>query len=142
MIIELGYQFYIHACFGNYLGNSFLQFFLFFRFFRLDCGSNCPDGKVDSSGRPFSLSGWAYFLRSLTCHYVRTSLKFCPDGEPCRVISHSPRAAAFSFCLFVVLFVILCIFFVLFMHISHVHVSSLQFISTPGVFLYSFTNLF
>jgi hypothetical protein len=28
------------------------------------------------------------------------------------------------------------------MHSSHVHVSTLEFISTPGIFLFSFTNLF
>jgi hypothetical protein len=97
MLIELGYQFYIHVCSGNYLSNIFLLFFLSFSDVlvkRPDGGSGCPDGKVDSSGRPFSLSGQGVFLRSLTCHYFRTSLKFRPDSEPCRVISHFPRAAA------------------------------------------------
>jgi hypothetical protein len=55
MLIELGYQLYIHACFGNYLGNIFLLFFLSFSNFLV----KCSDGKVDSSGRPFSLSGQA-----------------------------------------------------------------------------------
>jgi hypothetical protein len=64
MLIELGYQLYIHACSGNYLGNIFLLFFLSFSEFlvkRSDGGSGCPDGKVDSSGRPFSLSGRVCF---------------------------------------------------------------------------------
>jgi hypothetical protein len=30
------------------------------------------------------------FVRSLTWHYVQTSLKFRSDGEPCKVKSHSP----------------------------------------------------
>jgi len=62
MLIELGYQFYIHACSGNYLRNIFLLFFpLFFIFLvkRPDNGFGCPDGRVDSSGRPFFLSGRA-----------------------------------------------------------------------------------
>jgi hypothetical protein len=44
--------------------------------------SSSPDERV------FAISMW---------HYVRMSLKFCLDGEPYRVKSHSPRAAAFSF---------------------------------------------
>jgi len=87
----------------------------------------CPDGRV------FAISYVAL---------VRTSLKLRSDDEPCRVISHSPRAAAASYHFFLASFVFLCVFSVLFMHISHVHVSSLQFISTPGMFLYSFTDLF
>jgi len=59
MLIELGYQLYIHACYENYLENIFLLFFLSFSDFlekRPEGGSGCPDSKVDSSGRPFSLS--------------------------------------------------------------------------------------
>jgi hypothetical protein len=56
MLIELRYQCYIYACFGNYLGNIFLLFFLSFQICvvkRPDDGSSCPDGKVVSYGRPF-----------------------------------------------------------------------------------------
>jgi hypothetical protein len=55
---------------------------------RLDDYSSCPEDRF------FATSTW---------HYVRTSLKFRLDGEPCRVISLSPRAAAHflaSFCVF------------------------------------------
>jgi hypothetical protein len=74
--------------------------FLVVRTIRLICPnvhSSCPDDNV------FATSTW---------HYVRTSLKFRPDGEPYRVKSLSPRAAAHflaSFCVFI--FVILCVFF-------------------------------
>jgi hypothetical protein len=117
MLIELRYQCYIHACFGNYLGNIFLLFFLSFleffvwsvwtvfwdvqtvilyvrtvilvvrtiRLIRSDVHSSCSDERV------FATSTW---------HYVRTSLKFRLDGEPCRVKSHSPRAAAYFFASF------------------------------------------
>jgi hypothetical protein len=69
MLIELGYQLYIHACSGNYLGNIFLLFFLSFSDFlvkRLDGGFGCPGSKVDLSGRPFSLSG-----RACLCDFLR-----------------------------------------------------------------------
>lgn len=83
-----------------------------------------------------------YVFATSTWNYIRTSLKFHLDGEPCRVKSLSPRPAAHflaSFCVFL----LSCAFFlVLFMHSSHVYVSSSDFISTPGIFLYSFTNLF
>jgi hypothetical protein len=49
---------------------------------RPDVNSSSPDERV------FVISTW---------HYIWTSLKFCPDGEPCRVKSHSPSAATFSF---------------------------------------------
>jgi hypothetical protein len=52
---------------------------------RPDVHSSCPNERV------FATFAW---------HYVRTSLKFCPDGEPCRVKSHSPRAAAHFFASF------------------------------------------
>jgi hypothetical protein len=46
----------------------------------------------------------AVFLRSLTWHHVLTSLMFRPDGEPCRVKSLSPRAAAHFFASFVIFY--------------------------------------
>jgi hypothetical protein len=76
MLIELGYQLFIHACLENYLENIFLLFFLYFLEFLVkgpDGGSGCPNSKVDSFGRPFSLSERAClydFLRGTTsgCH--------------------------------------------------------------------------
>jgi len=47
------------------------------------------------------------FVRSLTWHYIRKSLKFRPDGEPSRVISLSPALQPLSFHFF---FVVLCVF--------------------------------
>jgi len=120
MPIELRYQCYIHACSKNYLGNIFQLFFLsFFRFFcvkRPDGVLGHPYGDPECSDgisgvwtiqlfRPDAHSSFlddCVFTTS-TWHYVRTSLKFRPDGEPCRVKSHSPRAAAHvlvSFCVF------------------------------------------
>jgi len=76
---------------------------------RPDGDPDCPDGISDVrtirlirpdvyssflNDRVFATSMW---------HYVRTSLKFRSDGEPCRVKSLSPRAAAHflaSFCVF------------------------------------------
>jgi len=82
--------------------------------------SSCPDD---------------HFFATSTWHYVWTSLKFRPDGEPYRVISLSPRATAHFLASFCVFFVVLCIFLILFMHSSRVHVLSLDFISTQGIFL-------
>jgi hypothetical protein len=93
MLIELGYQLYIHACFGNYLGNIFLLFFLSFSDFlvkRPDGGSGCSDGNVDLSGRPFSMSGRACFCDLLRGTTSGRHLSSLPNGEPCRVISLSP----------------------------------------------------
>jgi hypothetical protein len=69
MLVELGYQLYIHACSGNYLRNIFLLFFLSFLDFLCEASKRCYglsrrpggdfgclDDKVDSSGRPFFLS--------------------------------------------------------------------------------------
>jgi hypothetical protein len=75
-----------------------------------------------------------------TWHYVQTSLKFRPDGEHCRVKSHSPWCRTSFSPLLLCFFVVLCVFLVLFMRISLLHVSSLDFISSPGMYLYSFTN--
>jgi len=52
------------------------------RLIRPNVYSSCMDERV------FVISTW---------HYVRTSLKFLLDGEPCRVKSHSPCAAAHFF---------------------------------------------
>jgi hypothetical protein len=89
------------------------------RLIRSDAHSSCPDDRV------FATSTW---------HYVWTSLKFRPDGEPCRVKSHSPRAAAHFLVSFLCFFVVLCVFLVLFMHSSHVLVSSFHFISSPCMY--------
>jgi hypothetical protein len=72
MLIELRYHLYIEECCGNYLGNIFLQFFLSFSDFlvkRPDSGSGCLDGKVDSSGSPFSLS-----RRACLCDLLRGTM--------------------------------------------------------------------
>jgi hypothetical protein len=52
------------------------------RLIRPDIHSSCLDELV------FVTSTW---------HYIRTSFKFRPDGEPYRVKSHSPLAAAHIF---------------------------------------------
>jgi hypothetical protein len=51
------------------------------RLIRPNVNSSSPDERV------FAIFTW---------HYVWTSLKFRSDDEPCRVKSHSPRAATFS----------------------------------------------
>jgi hypothetical protein len=55
------------------------------RLIRPDVHSPCLDERV------FATSTW---------HYVRTSFKFHPDSESCRVKLRSPHAAAHFFCPF------------------------------------------
>jgi hypothetical protein len=110
------------------LGKKFLLLFLSFSDFfvkRPNGGSGCPDGKVDSSGRQFSLSGRACFydlLRGTTSGRNLSSIRtmnlvgLYQHSPPC-----APQPSHFAF-LFIV---VLCVFSVLFMHISHVHMSSL-----------------
>jgi hypothetical protein len=105
----------------------------------LDGDSGCSDDMVVSSGHPCSLFGWACLcdlLRGTTSErhlsFVRT---VNPVGLNCILLG---AAHHFLF----VLFVILCFFLVIFMRISHMHVSSLQFTSSPGMFVYLFTVLF
>jgi hypothetical protein len=114
MLIELRYQCYIHACSGNYLGNIFLLFCLSFSYFLCEASIRCSC----MFGQWFWLSGrcgWlvrssillvrtSVFVGSLMWYYIQTSLKFRPDGEPCRVKSHSPwrrtsLSPLFLFCL-------------------------------------------
>jgi hypothetical protein len=110
MLIELRYQCYIHACSGNYLGNIFSFFcvkrrdgvfqdnqtvLLYVRTMILVVQTiqlihpNVNSSSLDE--RVFTISMW---------HYVRTSLKFRPDGESCRVKSYSARFAALLFAFF------------------------------------------
>jgi hypothetical protein len=145
MLIELGYQLYIHACSGNYLGNIFLLFFLSFSDFlvkRLDGGFGCPGSKVDLSGRPFSLSG-----RACLCDFLRGTtsgrhLSYVQMVNPVGLYRIRPAPQPPHF-IFLASFVVLCVFVLFFfMCPSHVHFSSLQFISNSGMFLYPFTVLF
>jgi hypothetical protein len=141
MLIELGYQLYIHACSGNYLGNIFLIFFL--PLFFLDGGSGCLDGKVDSSGRPFSLSGRACLCDLLHGTTSRCHLSSVRTVNPVGLYHIPPALQPPHFIFFLVAFVVLCVFFfLLFMCASHMRLSSFQFISNLGIFLYPFTVLF
>jgi hypothetical protein len=119
----------------------FSSLFQIFCVKRSNDGSGYPDGRVESFGRPFFLSGQAYFCDLLRGTTFKRHLSSVRTVNPVGLYRIALRAAAFSFA-FLVLFLVLYIFSVLFMSISLVHVSSLQFISTPSMFLYSFTNLF
>jgi hypothetical protein len=111
--------------FGKYFSAILPLFFSFVCVKRSDDDSGCPDGKVDSSGHPFFLSGWACFCdlrRGTPFGRLLSSVRtvnpvglnhILPASQP----SHSP---------FLVLFVVLCIFSMLFMHNSQVHMSSLN----------------
>jgi len=119
--------------FRKYFSAIFLSFSVFLcevsgRWF------DCLDGKIDSSEHPFSLSGWACFYDLLSGTTSGRHLSSVRTVNPVGLyqIPPAPQPSHFAF---LVLFVALCFFFVLFMLISHVHVSSLQFISNPGMFL-------
>jgi hypothetical protein len=140
MQIKLGYQLFIHACSGNYLRNIFLPFFLFFSDFfcvkRQDGVFGCPDSKV-------ALSGWACLCDLLRGTMSRRHLSSIRTVNPVGLYHIPPRRNPSHFIFFLVIFVVLCVFFfLLFMCASHVRLSSLQFISNLGMFLYPFTVLF
>jgi hypothetical protein len=128
MLVELGYQLYIHACSGNYLENIFLLFFLSFSDFLLklqDGGSRCPDGKVDSSGRPFSLSRRVCFcdlLRGTTskCH-LSSVWTMNPVGlYRIPPMPQLPHIIFFGFfCRFVLFLCFLCIFLTFTCHLCN-----------------------
>jgi hypothetical protein len=70
---------------------------------------------------------WKLFGKYFFALFPLLFILFCVtrlDGEPCRVKSRSPCAAAYFFTLFGS-FVVLWVFLVIFMRICHVHVSSL-----------------
>jgi hypothetical protein len=159
MPIELGYQLFIHVCFGNYFGNIVLLIFLsFLDFFRMkhpdgvtgcpndipgcpDGGSSCPDDRVVSSELPCSLP-WRACLCDLLCgttseRHLSSVRMVNPVG-----LNRMLLSAAHHFSSSLCIFFVLCIFLMIFMSIFHVHVSSLQFISAPGRFAYLFTVLF
>jgi hypothetical protein len=107
-----------------------------------DSDFGCPDDTVDSSGCPFFL-----FERVCFCDLLRG----IPFGRHLSSVwtmnlvglNRILPGAAHHFLLSFGSFCRLVHFFsILFMRTSQVHVSSLQFISTPCMFLYSFTNLF
>jgi hypothetical protein len=112
MLIELGYQFYINACSGNYLENIFLLFFLSFSVFLCEVSGRwfgCLDGKIDSSGHPFSLSGWACFYDLLSGTTSGRHLSSVRTVNPVG-LSRIPPAPQPSHFAFLVLFVALCVF--------------------------------
>jgi hypothetical protein len=87
----------------------------------------CPDDTVGSPGRACLCD----LLRGTTSGRHLISVQTVNPVGLNRILP----APHITFSSLLVLFVVLCIFSVLFMRTSQVHVSSLQFISTPGVFL-------
>jgi hypothetical protein len=95
-----------------------------------------PSGRVctTSESEPFAFSA----KHTHTTFWMFYHVVMCVFSL--RLIPRFWHSLHVTFSSLLVLFVVLRIFFVLFMRTSQVHVSSLQFISTPGMFLYSFTN--
>jgi hypothetical protein len=93
--------------------------------------SSCPDDMGVSSRRSWFLSERPCFcdlLRGTTSGRQLCSIRTVnPIG-----LNHFLPVPQPIFLLFWLVFVVLCIFSVFFMHSSHVHVLSLDFISTPG----------
>jgi hypothetical protein len=130
MLIELRYQCFIHACSGIYLGNIFLLFFpLFIRFLclkRPDVHSSCLDERV------FETSTW---------HYVWTSLKFHPDGKPCKVKLYSPLPRT-SFSPLLLCFLSSCAFSLCFLCVFLSCTCRLWILSPPQVCIYTLLLIF
>jgi hypothetical protein len=145
MLIELGYQLYIHVCSGNFLENIFLLFFLSFSDFLVKCsngGSGCPDSEVDSSGRPFSLSGWVCLCDLLHGTTSGRHLSSVRTVNPVELYRIPPAPQPHHFILFGFFCHLVRFFLAFYVCFSRAIVSSLQFISNPCMFLYPFTVLF
>jgi hypothetical protein len=97
------------------------------RLIRPDVHSSCPDERI---------------LRPLCGTTSERHLSFVRTVNPVGLNCILPGPARHFSPLLLCFFVVLCVFLVLFMRISLVHVSSLDFISSPGMYLYSFTNFF
>jgi len=87
-------------------------FFSFSDFFveRPDDGSGYPDSKVDSSGRPFSLSGRACLCDLLRCTMSGRHLSSILTVNPVGLIAFSRAAAPLISFFFWCFFVVLCVF--------------------------------
>jgi hypothetical protein len=154
MLIELRYQCYIHACSRNYLRNIFLLFFLSFsdsfvwsvRIVFRDVRTVLLYVRtvILVSGR----YGWfvqtfillvrtSVFLQPLRGTMFGRHLSSVRTVNPVGLNRILPAPQPI-FSPFLALFVVLCVFLVIFMRISHMHVSSLYFLSTPGIFLILF----
>jgi hypothetical protein len=77
------------------------------------------------------------FLLSLRCTTFRHHLSSIRMVNPIGLNRVLPAPQPI-FLPLLVLFVVLCVFLMIFMRISHVQVSSLQFLSTPDMFLILF----
>jgi hypothetical protein len=110
MLIELGYQLFIHACSGNYYGNIVLLFSLSFQMFCVkrsggvtgcpDGAPGCPDGDsgclddtVLSSKHLCSLFGWACLYDLLRGTTSRRHLSFVRMVYPVRLNRILPGTA-------------------------------------------------
>jgi hypothetical protein len=135
----------------KFLENIFLLFFLSFSDFLCEasgwcvseCSNDapgCPDDTVDLSRRPFFLSKRACFCNLLHSILSGRHLSSVQTVNPVGLNRILPGVAR-HFLLSFGSFCCLVHFFYTFTRTSQAHVSSLQFISTPGMFLYSFTNL-
>jgi hypothetical protein len=103
--------------------------------------SSCPNDTVYSSGRFWFLSGRPCFRNRLRGTTSRRYLCSVRTVNPIGLNSFLP-APQLTFWPPFVLFCRLVRFSSIFMHISHEHVSSLDFISTPSIFMYSFPTFF
>jgi len=93
----------IYTCaFSKIIFGKYCSFFFLFFFFIFLCVASglffCLFGRCGCFVRTFLIQvRTGVLVRSLTWHYVRTALMFRPDGEPCRVKSHSPVPPTLSF---------------------------------------------
>jgi hypothetical protein len=103
--------------------------------------SGCPNGKGASSGRPFSLS-----KQACLCILLHGTTSGCHLSSVRTVnlvgLNRFPLVWHVTLLLLFVLFVVLCLFPVIFMPISHVHMSFLRFLSSPSMDFFPFFYYF
>jgi hypothetical protein len=111
MLIELRYWLHIHSCSGNYLGNIFLLFLLYFSdFFLCEVSGRCCGlsrqfswlfGRFGSFKCPFFLFGQAYLcdlLRSTTSRRHLSSVRTVNPVGLNRILPSDVRHFLLSFC--------------------------------------------
>jgi hypothetical protein len=78
LLIKLRYQWYIHACSENYLGNILLLFFLSFRFLLCEASGRYVWGRSDGyPERPDGYFGCPDDTGSLSGHFWLSSRRPC-----------------------------------------------------------------
>jgi len=145
MIIELRYQCFIHVCFGNYLGNIFLLFFLSFSD---SCVWSVRTVILYMSGRYFWLSGrydwfvqtsmFLWPLRGTTSRHHLSFVRMVNTVGLNRILPGVAHHFLLSFCVFLSS----CAFSLCFLCVFLSCTCRLWILSPPQVCIYTLLLIF